>query len=66
MSSCHYRGCGRIPDQPLEFRLPKSLDPRLSKGGTIWLCKSHLNSVLFMLDIEEVTEEKGGEDGEEE
>ena len=57
MPSCHYRGCDRIPDVPLGFKLPNSPDPRLAQGGTIYLCKKHKDSLLFVLDIKEGKEE---------
>lgn len=58
--NCHYKGCDRIPDVPIELAFPKSDDARLSGGGTIWLCRKHFETLKFMLEI---VEQGGNEDG---
>ena len=56
--NCHYKGCERIPEVPVNLAFPKSPDARLSGGGTIWLCAKHFETLKFMLDIDE----RGGKD----
>lgn len=57
MGSCHWKCCKSIPDTAVYLQIPNDEDERLAKGGTIYLCPKHVNSLKFWLDIKGKEEE---------
>lgn len=49
--NCHWKCCKSAPDTEVYVRIPKDSDARLAKGGSIYLCPKHIQTLKFWLDI---------------